>query len=219
MQLVGALEVHADAPAAGDVAEGGGDERLADADRPEDEDVAGLVDEAQRDELGPHGPVVGDLGGVVPGSSTMAGSRWAARARAPAESASRRLTSSQSSCSKNSAWLRPWVRASARRSGRVSSSRPSLSRRMSALSSGNGRGRRAHRPASFVAENSDGVAREAALDDDRVAGRWRRARCLSRPRSSMRATRLTSTASASSARRHAWSTRADPHFLTRPSSR
>ena len=54
VQLVGPLEVHADAPAAGDVAEGGGHEGLAHADRSEDEGVAGLLDEAHRDELGPH---------------------------------------------------------------------------------------------------------------------------------------------------------------------
>ena len=51
LELVGALEVDPDAPPAGDVAEGGGEERLADPDRAEDEHVAGLLDEAHRDEL------------------------------------------------------------------------------------------------------------------------------------------------------------------------
>ena len=48
------------------MAERGGEERLADADRSEDERVAGLVDEPHRHELCPHRPVVGDGRGVVP---------------------------------------------------------------------------------------------------------------------------------------------------------
>ena len=67
VELVRPFEVHADAPAAGDVPEGGGHEGLAHADRSEDEGVAGLFDETHRDELGPHRVVVGDLGALVPG--------------------------------------------------------------------------------------------------------------------------------------------------------
>ena len=59
--------MHADAASTGDVAEGGSHEGLADADRSHDEGVAGLVDEAHGDQLGPDGPVIGDLGALVPG--------------------------------------------------------------------------------------------------------------------------------------------------------
>src|ERR1017187_4037791 len=51
VELVGPFEVHADAPAAGDVPEGSGQECLSHSDGPQDEGVAGLVDEAHRDEL------------------------------------------------------------------------------------------------------------------------------------------------------------------------
>ena len=66
LQLLCSFEDHADAPATGDMSEGGGHEGLAHADRTEDERVASLFDEAQRDELGPHRSVVGDLGVLVP---------------------------------------------------------------------------------------------------------------------------------------------------------
>ena len=66
-QPVGPLEVHARAAANGDVSAGGCHERLAHADGAEDHDVVGVFHEAQRDELGPQRPVVGDGRGVVPG--------------------------------------------------------------------------------------------------------------------------------------------------------
>ena len=62
-----ALEVHADAAPTGDVAEGGRHEGLAHSGRTRDEGIAGLVDEAHGDQLGPDGPVIGDLSVVLPG--------------------------------------------------------------------------------------------------------------------------------------------------------
>ena len=65
----------------------------------------------------------------------MVGSRRAALARSPAEVRSRRSTSSDSTSSKNSAWLKVFCRAKASRSGRVSRLRPSFKRRSSDRSS------------------------------------------------------------------------------------
>ena len=58
---------------------------------PEDEGVAGLVDEAHRDELGPHRPVVGDLGVVVPGLEHHVRVEVGRPGPRPAESPSRRV--------------------------------------------------------------------------------------------------------------------------------
>ena len=63
---VAAFEVDAVAAADGGVAEGGGEERLADPDGAHDHGVVAAVDEPQRAQLVPDGAVVGDLGGVVP---------------------------------------------------------------------------------------------------------------------------------------------------------
>ena len=63
---VAAFEVDAEAATHSGVAEGGGDEGLADPDGPHDDGVVAGVDEAQRPQLVQHGAVVGDLGGVVP---------------------------------------------------------------------------------------------------------------------------------------------------------
>ena len=65
-QAVAAFEVDADATADRGVAEGGGQEGLADADGSHDDGVVAGVDEAQGAQLVPDGAVVGDLGGVVP---------------------------------------------------------------------------------------------------------------------------------------------------------
>ncbi len=125
---------------------------------PEDEGVAGLLDEAHRDELGPHRPVVGDLGVVVPGLEHHV--RVEAGPPGPGARPSRRrggCTSSENSCSKNSTWVRSWLLARARRSGRVSISWPSLQLAHEDLQLGrDGGGRGAHRPASVVEANSDG---------------------------------------------------------------
>ena len=69
-------------------------------------------------------------------SSTMSGSRPAARARRAAEEVSRRVTSSASTSSRNSAWPMLRALARARRSGRVSRQRPSFTARSTVLSSG-----------------------------------------------------------------------------------
>ena len=63
---VAAFEVDAEAAADGGVAEGGGEEGLADPDGAHDHGVVAGLDEAQRAQLVPDGAVVGDLGGVVP---------------------------------------------------------------------------------------------------------------------------------------------------------
>ena len=63
---VAAFEVDAVAAADGGVAEGGGEEGLADTDGSHDHGVVAAVDEPQRAQLVPDGVVVGDLGGVVP---------------------------------------------------------------------------------------------------------------------------------------------------------
>ena len=84
---VAAFEVDAVAAADGGVAEGGGEERLADADGSHDHGVVAAVDEPQRAQLVPDGVVVGDLGGVVPavqghrrvepgGAGAPVGARW-----------------------------------------------------------------------------------------------------------------------------------------------
>src|SRR5690606_572130 len=65
-ETVAAFEVDADPAADGGVAEGGGEEGLADADGAHDDGVVAGVDEAQGAQLVPDGSVVGDLGGVVP---------------------------------------------------------------------------------------------------------------------------------------------------------
>jgi hypothetical protein len=64
--VVGAEREHRVPSPAGDVAEGVGEERLADADGPDDGDVVARLDEAQRDELVEHGLVEGDFARVVP---------------------------------------------------------------------------------------------------------------------------------------------------------
>lgn len=63
---VAAFEVNAVAATHRRVAEGGGQERLADPDGSHDHGVVAAVDEPQRAQLVPDGVVVGDLGGVVP---------------------------------------------------------------------------------------------------------------------------------------------------------
>ena len=63
---VAAFEVDAEPAPDRGVAEGGGEEGLADPDGSHDDGVVAGVDEAQRAQLVPDGPVVGDLGGVVP---------------------------------------------------------------------------------------------------------------------------------------------------------
>jgi len=65
-QLVRAQRQRRAAAAAGDVAEGVRQEGLADADWADDRDVRVGFEEAQRDELVPQRPVVGDLRGGVP---------------------------------------------------------------------------------------------------------------------------------------------------------
>ena len=66
----------------------------------------------------------------------MSGSRPAVRARRAADEVSRRVTSSASTSSKNSACPMSRALARARRSGRVSRQRPSLTARSTVLSSG-----------------------------------------------------------------------------------
>lgn len=65
-EVVSSFEVHAVAAADRGVAERGGQERFADPDGAEEQHVVAGVDEAQADELIEDGPVVGDLGGVIP---------------------------------------------------------------------------------------------------------------------------------------------------------
>ena len=79
--------MHAVAAADGGVAEGGGQEGLADSDGAEDQGVVAGVDEAQRAQLVPDLVVEVDLGGGVPvlerhvgveagGSGPQAAPRW-----------------------------------------------------------------------------------------------------------------------------------------------
>lgn len=63
---VAAFEVHASPPTDGGVSEGGSEERLADPNGSHDDGVVAGVDEPKRAQLGPSGPVVGDVGGAVP---------------------------------------------------------------------------------------------------------------------------------------------------------
>lgn len=59
-------KVNAGAAAHGYVSEGGGEERLADADWSHDDRVVGGLDEPQRAQLVEDRPVVGDRSGVIP---------------------------------------------------------------------------------------------------------------------------------------------------------
>ena len=65
-RVVGAMEAHVEARAAGDVPERVREKGLADADGPEDHDVAVRLDEAQARQLLQHTPIEADLGGLVP---------------------------------------------------------------------------------------------------------------------------------------------------------
>ena len=228
--MVGAFEVHAVAAADGGVAEGGGEEGLADPDGAEDQRVVAGVDEAQRAQLVPDCAVVGDLGGVVP--VLEASWRGRGRRRGPAgrrEVVSRRVTSSASTSSKNSAWARSLVLARARRSGRVSRQRPSLTRRSRALSSGVTAGAGVVMPhrldpaSSLVADRRSGSgfageARRVASDAVRPAGSAASAvvACFGGPFDHAGRSSPTLNASASSAWAQAASTRSGPHRLTRP---
>ena len=64
-QLVGAGHGHGAAAADGDVAQGGGQVGLPDADGPQDQGAVGAVEEPQGDELVPEPLVVADGGGGV----------------------------------------------------------------------------------------------------------------------------------------------------------
>ena len=72
-ELVGPLEVHADAPSHGGMAEGSGYEGLADPDRSERQHVVGVLHEAKRGQLRPQSTVVADLGGIVLGLENHGG--------------------------------------------------------------------------------------------------------------------------------------------------
>ena len=67
MHALASHEQDAVAAATGDMAEPRGEVGLADADRPEDEDVVMRFEEAQAGELGEKLTIEADLGGVVPG--------------------------------------------------------------------------------------------------------------------------------------------------------
>ena len=125
--LVGAHGEDASAAAAGDVAERVGEEGLADPDGADDGDVGVGVEEAQRDELVEQRPVEGDLGGRVPGFELHGGIEVGASGRAAVTAwLSRREASSLRTSSRKSWWGIFCWRASARRSGRVSSMRREL---------------------------------------------------------------------------------------------
>src|SRR5207244_5784758 len=72
-QLVGAGHVNGAAAADGDVAQGGGQVGLPDADGPQDQGAVGAVEEPQGDQLVPQSLVVADGGGGVPGFGAHGG--------------------------------------------------------------------------------------------------------------------------------------------------
>src|SRR6202040_3758007 len=72
-QLVGAGHVDGAAAADGDVAQGGGQVGLADADRSQDQGAVGAVEEPQGDQFVPELLVVAGGGGGVPGLGAHGG--------------------------------------------------------------------------------------------------------------------------------------------------
>ena len=167
----------------------------------EDEGVAGLVDEAHRHELGPDGLVVGDLGGVVPGLEHHGrvelgrpGPQTGRGGVAALHLVGEQLLEELGVGEVVAAGQRQALGQGGRGAGRASVGASAT------LSSGETDGRgRAHRPGLLGAWRTR-RGRGRSGPGSRPGSGGCRPRCLRGPRSSMRETRLTSTASASRAR-------------------